>query len=344
MDEQFLYPNLEELDKMLKDILRERKFHGRQASDERLYMRREEGGRGLMSFKDVYACTKARVACYIAASTDKWIKAVWANECSKEHTSTKKIAEEGMAETRVDVEFGMGNISIVNETVYNWKSTWKVLRMKLQQLQRSKMERLSQKNMQSKIPRNHTKNDYGWLKCNTDPAKTAAVFSMLEQMVETMAWKKMRGLSENDQCRLYRKQNETVQHLLAGCEKLARTDYVRRHNNAWKVMAVRWTMNNGVLPPDTKWWNENWTKGRVIQRNGYKLFWDWEHRMRTTNMARQPDLMLEDEPKKMICIVDMACRISQTSTRRGSKNCENTSNWRSNCAKDVKNTRSRLFP
>ena len=53
---------------MVKDILRERKFHGRQASDERLYMRREEGERGLMSFKDVYACTKARVACYMAAS------------------------------------------------------------------------------------------------------------------------------------------------------------------------------------------------------------------------------------------------------------------------------------
>ena len=44
---------LEELDKLVKDILWERKFHGRQACDERLYMRREEGGRGLMSFKDV---------------------------------------------------------------------------------------------------------------------------------------------------------------------------------------------------------------------------------------------------------------------------------------------------
>ena len=46
---------LEELDKMVKDIVRERKFHGRQASDEQLYMRREEGGRELMSFKEVYA-------------------------------------------------------------------------------------------------------------------------------------------------------------------------------------------------------------------------------------------------------------------------------------------------
>ena len=293
---------------MVKDILRERKFHGKQASDERLYMRREEGVRGLKSFKDVYARTKVRVACNMAASTDEWIKAAWANECSKEHTSTKKIAEELMVEIKVDVEFGMGNISIGNETVDNWKTTWKILRMKLQQgLQQNKMERLSQKNMQSEIPRNQTKDDYGRLKCNTDPAKTVAVFSMQEQMVEKMAWKKMRGLNDNDQCRLCRKQKEKVQHLLAGWETLASTEYARRHNNPLKVIAIRRAINNGVLLPDTIWWNENWTKERVIQRNRYKLLWDWKHRMRTTNTARRPDLTLEDKSKKMIYIVDMVC-------------------------------------
>ena len=140
-----------------------------------------------MSFKDVYARKKATVACYMAASTNKWIKAAWANEC---HTSTKKITEEVMAEVKVDVEFGMGNISIGNVMVDNWKTAWKILQTKLQQgLQRDKMQRLNQKNMQSEIPRNHTKDDYRLLKCNTDPAKTAAVFSMQEQMVETIAWK-----------------------------------------------------------------------------------------------------------------------------------------------------------
>ena len=111
-----------------------------------------------------------------------------------------------MAVVNLDVEFGMGNISIGNETVDNWKTVWKILRMKLQQgLRRNKMERLSQKNMQSEITRNYTKDNYGWLKCNTDPTKTAAVFNMQEQMVQTMAWKKMRGLSDNDQCQLFRK-------------------------------------------------------------------------------------------------------------------------------------------
>ena len=66
-------------------------------------------------------------------------------------------------------------------------------------------------------------------------------------------------------------------------------------------------INNGLLPPDTKWWNDNWTKGRVIQRIRYKLLWDWEHWIKTTNTARQPDLMFEGKSKKMICKVDMAC-------------------------------------
>ena len=66
-------------------------------------------------------------------------------------------------------------------------------------------------------------------------------------------------------------------------------------------------INNGVLPPDTKWWNDNWTKGRVIQRNRYKLLWDWEHWIKTTNTARRPDLMFEGKSKKMIWKVDMAC-------------------------------------
>ena len=80
----------------------------------------------------------------------------------------------------------MGNISIGKETVDNWKTAWKILQTKLQQgLQQNKIERLSQKNIQSEIPRNHTKDNYGWLKCITDPTKTAAVFSMQEQIVKT---------------------------------------------------------------------------------------------------------------------------------------------------------------
>ena len=45
----------------------------------------------------------------------------------------------------------------------------------------------------------------------------------------------------------------------------------------------------------------------MIENNGKKLYWDWEHRMRTSCTARRPDLTLEDRIEKKIMIIDMAC-------------------------------------
>ena len=45
---------LDELDKIVKSVLRREGFHGRQSSVERLYSKRIDGGRGLKSFKEIY--------------------------------------------------------------------------------------------------------------------------------------------------------------------------------------------------------------------------------------------------------------------------------------------------
>ena len=50
-----------------------------------------------------------------------------------------------------------------------------------------------------------------------------------------------------------------------------------------------------------------WERGKVIENNGKKLLWDWEHRMRTNCTARRPYLTLEDTVKRTITLVDMAC-------------------------------------
>jgi hypothetical protein len=39
-------------------------------------------------------------------------------------------------------------------------------------------------------------------------------------------------LIENEKSRLREEYQETVQHLLAGCQKISKTEYVRRHDNA----------------------------------------------------------------------------------------------------------------
>ena len=51
---------LDELEMIVKIVLQREGFHGRQWSDERLYSERNEGGRGLKSFKEVNNETKTK--------------------------------------------------------------------------------------------------------------------------------------------------------------------------------------------------------------------------------------------------------------------------------------------
>ena len=53
-------------DKLIKKALLKKGMHGRQASDERLYLKVKDRGSGLKSMKDVQEDTKVRVACYMA--------------------------------------------------------------------------------------------------------------------------------------------------------------------------------------------------------------------------------------------------------------------------------------
>ena len=64
------------------------------------------------------------------------------------------------------------------------------------------------------------------------------------------------------------KHRKTVHHLLSECKKLVRTEYVKQHNNTLKVLAVKWAVENGLLPEDKKWYTMNQERGKVISGTG----------------------------------------------------------------------------
>ena len=62
---------------------------GRPTCDERLYLKRDVGGRGLKSLQDIFVDARLRVACHMVKSSNKWIKAAWKRELLKETNSIK---------------------------------------------------------------------------------------------------------------------------------------------------------------------------------------------------------------------------------------------------------------
>ena len=67
-------------------------------------MMREDGRRGMKSLRNIYKETRVRVTCYMVCLQNKWIKAAWRREDTKEQNSIVEEFEE--------IQFEEGNIRI----------------------------------------------------------------------------------------------------------------------------------------------------------------------------------------------------------------------------------------
>ena len=215
---------LKELDQVIKRELRWRYMLGKQSSNERFYLRREDGGREIKSLKDIYKETRLRVACYMACSENKWISAAWRRENTKEEDFIVEEAMKTVEDVGVEIQFEGGSVWIDGELIDGgWKPSWKRLKEKLKKgVKNQRVKNYGMKEEQSKLCRGQEQ--------NLNPGQTAAIMTMLEQMVERRSWKEARGLTDNGSCRICSQHSETVEHLVAGCTKLAKNEYVTRQN------------------------------------------------------------------------------------------------------------------
>ena len=102
------------------------------------------------------------------------MQSAWKNETRKEQTSLKKEAEKAMRSVNAKLAFNEGSVTIDEERYTEWKAAWKKLKKILREEQkRNKQQSLSEKELQSETPKQYGDEDYGWLKCNTDPRKTS---------------------------------------------------------------------------------------------------------------------------------------------------------------------------
>ena len=107
-------------------------------------------------------------------------------------------------------------------------------------MKKQRIHEYGRKKKQSKLYREQEQECHIRMSQNLNPGKTAAIVTMLERMVETRSWKEARGLIDDGRCRICNQHSETVEHLVAGCTKLAKSEYLTRHNRALMILAVAW--------------------------------------------------------------------------------------------------------
>merc|ERR1712183_570105 len=94
--------------------------------------------------------------------------------------------------------------------------------------------------------------------------------------------------------------------ILAGCEKLAGIEYIKRHNKALSLFAFEFGRKFNLIREE-KWYKFNWENNRIIENGEWKVMWDFQYQGRKENINRRPDLTIENKIKRKIWLYDMAC-------------------------------------
>ena len=198
--------------------------------------------------------------------------------------------------------------SMVKVIEGGWKPAWRRLKEKRKKgVKARRIESYQAEEQQSKVYSEQKKECHLWLTQNLNPRKKATIMTMLEQMVEMRSWKQTRGLMEDGKCRVCFQHSKTVEHLIAGHQKLANNEYLSRHNQALMILAAAWVKEHGMIGQDMVWYEQRWDRGTVFENERAKLVWDFEFHLHKTTTSRRPDLILEMKEDIKILICDMAC-------------------------------------
>ena len=108
---------------------------------------------------------------------------------------------------------------------------------------------------------------------------------------------------QNSKCRLCGDRDETINHIISECSKLAQNENKARHD--WVGKLVHWEMCRKFLFDHTnKWYMHN--PAPVLENDWHKLLWDFNIQMDHLIPARTPELIIINKRKRICKIVDFA--------------------------------------
>ena len=123
------------------------------------------------------------------------------------------------------------------------------------------------------------------------------------QSIRTNLVKAKTDKSQGDSVfRACRKVDESIDHLVSGCSKLAQKEYKRRHDNLGKI--VHWKLDRKCNFEARDKWYEHKPES-VLENEDYKILWDFSIQTDVIK-ARRPDLVVVDKKERSYEITDFA--------------------------------------
>ena len=107
--------------------------------------------------------------------------------------------------------------------------------------------------------------------------------------------------SSESKCRLCKVKEETIDHLVSSCIKIAQTEYKERHDKVASML--HWNLYRKYnLPTADKWWEHKVDK--VLQKEDVKILWDFKIQTDKHLAHNIPDITVVEN--KRVSIIDVA--------------------------------------
>ena len=224
--------DIKNLDRKTRKLLTKERMHHPKSDVDRMYLPRSSGG-GLIQIETTYKTTTIGLATYLEKSDDPLLKLVNQHEESRKSHSIIKYADKFEKELSVKEISRKNNESVTklakrvkqhakSQALDNIKQKWESKAMHGQYPSRIK---------EAGVDFKQTNN---WLKGTELKAETEGlIIAAQDQSLATRLYHhKIIKDGTSPLCRLCNRYDERIDHILSGCRELAKTEYIKRYNNA----------------------------------------------------------------------------------------------------------------
>ena len=114
-------------------------------------------------------------------------------------------------------------------------------------------------------------------------------------------------MQQNRKCRRSGDRDETINHIIRECCKLAQKEYKVRHD--WVGKVIHWEMGKKFkFHHANKWYMHN--PAPILENDTHKLLWDFDIQTNHLISARRPDLIMINKKRKPAKLSTLLSRLT----------------------------------
>ena len=296
---------IKQLDIKTRKLLTINRAHHPKADVERLYIKRINGGRGLLQIEAESKIATIGMSEYLKQNND------WMMQCVKIHEDSKPLltsvtrkatkytnmikyevpplSSNGNPTAKAKLLKKIAKNALLSQFAENWKQ---------KQLHGQFANRIEQADVDKK-------KTLEWLKSSSlKPETEGFILAAQDQSLKTKNYEKhVMKATGDDKCRYCHEKQETIDHLVSGCPVLAKSEYILRHNKV--AQHLHWQIcKHYNIKVNDKWYEHETPP--VTESEHATIMWDFAIQTDRTIKANRPDIVVRDKKLQTVLIIDVA--------------------------------------